>query len=220
MSETKICSAMILAGGASRRMGRDKAWVELDGVPLIERVLARVSQLTDDVVIVTNDFSRYEKMNARLTRDVIPNAGSLGGIYSGLLQSRYAHTIAVACDMPFLNVALLRYLAARAENFDVVIPSVADAEMPTAPIDKPRRAKDMSLHPLHAVYSKNCIGPMRDALERGDMRMVSFYDAVRVEIVRTAQVNQFDPEHFSILNVNTPEQLAHAEMILQTQREA
>src|SRR5947209_2608700 len=105
-----MVSGIILAGGASRRMGRDKAWIELDGKPLIVHVMDALLHVCDEILIVTNDFERFKHLPVRLVRDEFANTGSLGGLYSGLYAAGNELTTAVACDMPFLNWQLLEAL--------------------------------------------------------------------------------------------------------------
>lgn len=209
-----------MAGGASRRMGRDKAWIELNGEPLVVRVLTALKMVCDEVIIVVNDPTKYEQLGVRLTLDTFPGTGSLGGIYSGLSASANKFALAVACDMPFLNVALLDYLISFATEADVIIPSARDAykARKKSPAEGERTAKDLDLHPLHAVYSKSCLALMADAIQRGDLRMISFHDAVRVRVVQAAEIDEFDPKHISFWNVNTPEELVRAEAYLESER--
>ncbi len=212
MSET---SAVILAGGKSRRMGRDKAWIEFEGVPLIVRVLARVRQLADDVVIVTNTPAPFAPLQVPLVGDEIPDGGPLAGIAAGLNAVKHNHALVVACDMPFLNVELCRYLVSLAADSDLVIPNFPSGETPAEPravqrAPSARRGKDLDLHPLHAVYAKGCLEPIRRALARGNRRLISFHHEVRVRVVSPDEIVRFDPEGRSLLNLNTPEDLARA----------
>jgi len=119
-------SAVILAGGQSRRMGRDKAFIEFEGAPLIARVIERVKPVCSEVIIVANDVDAYAHFGVRVVGDAYPGKGSLGGTFSGLQVAREDYALAVACDMPFLNAALLRYLISLAPQFDVVIPRAQD----------------------------------------------------------------------------------------------
>ncbi len=209
-----MVSGVVLAGGASRRMGRDKAWVELAGRTLIERVCDRLSALCQEIIVVTNTPEPYKKLGVRLTGDVFPGKGSLGGIYSGLRAAQFDQVIAVACDMPFLNVALLRYMLALVEGYDVVVPSAPDPSKPEVKKGANPTAKDRDLHPLHAVYARGCLRPMAARLEAGDLRMISFYSDVRVRVVEQAEVDRFDPKHVSLFNVNTKEELVLAERLI------
>jgi molybdopterin-guanine dinucleotide biosynthesis protein A len=220
-------SAVILAGGKSRRMGRDKAFLAFDGAPLIARVIERVRSLCAEVIIVANDADAYAPFGARVVGDVYPGKGSLGGVFSGLQAARAEFVLAVACDMPFLNPALLRYLISLIPQFDVVIPRASSPSGKTprsargdpwrGEIGLPRAdqplAKDRDLHPVHAVYSKRCLAPMEARLRADDLRLISFHDAVRVRVVGSDEVDRLDPKHLSFFNVNTPQDLELANQL-------
>jgi len=204
-------SAIIVAGGKSRRMGYDKAFLQFDGKLLIERVIERVRPVCQELLIVTNDNDAYARFGVSIVNDVYPNKGSLGGIFSGLQSAREQYVLAVACDMPFLNLDLMRYLISLAPQSDVVVPRASD---PSGNVrrGKPRLvgkllAKEIDLHPTHAIYSKSCLEPMRARLLADDLRIIGFYDDVRVLIVEPDQIDQFDPKHLSFFNANTPEDL-------------
>jgi len=197
-------SAIILAGGKSRRMGTDKAWLELNGEPLIVHVMERVQQVADEILISANDPARFAALAARVIPDAFPDAGPLAGIYAGLDAAKHDAALVVACDMPFLNVGLLEYMLSFAGDFDVALPNVAgEKRAADSAGDKPLRAKDLNLHPLHAVYTKRCLGPMRAALERGERRMIGFHDGVRVRVITPGEIARFDPHARSVWNVNT-----------------
>ncbi|MBI3913623.1 MAG: molybdenum cofactor guanylyltransferase [Chloroflexi bacterium] len=215
-------SAIILAGGQSRRMGRDKAFIEFAGAPLIQHVLACVQPLCAETIIVANDPDAYARFSARVVADAYPGKGSLGGIFSGLQAAREPYALAVACDMPFLNADLLCFLISLAPQFDVVIPRAPDpsgktprgarSEKDAAKIphgDQPI-AKESNLHPLHAIYSKKCLASIEARLQADDLRMIGFHADVRVRIVEPGEVDRFDPEHWSFFNMNTPEDLGLA----------
>jgi molybdenum cofactor guanylyltransferase len=226
-------SAVILAGGQSRRMGRDKAFIDFDGRPLIAHVIERVQALCSDVFIVANEVDLYKSFGLPVVSDAYPGKGSLGGIFSGLQTAREESALAVACDMPFLNDALLRFLISLIPQFDVVIPRVPSPTgktprssrggrppMPdsrglqpdgtTSPRPHQLLAKEIDLHPMHAVYSKRCLPAIEERLHVGDLRAIGFHDSVRVRVVEPAEVDRFDPKHLSVINVNTPEDLSVA----------
>ncbi|MBN8638418.1 MAG: molybdenum cofactor guanylyltransferase, partial [Anaerolineae bacterium] len=125
----------ILAGGQSRRMGTDKSFVRLNEKPLLQHVIERVSALQLPLVLIANDPAKYADFGLPVITDVLPNAGSLGGIYTAVQHGDAEYTLCVACDMPFLNPALLRYLLDQATGVDAVVPFV-----------------DGTAHALHAVY--------------------------------------------------------------------
>lgn len=192
-------SAMVLAGGKSRRLGFDKALLALrDGQSLLFSAVKTLGEVAAEVIVVANDASYCESIEARLVPDVYPGKGSLGGIYSGLLSSKYERSLVVACDMPFLNGKLLAYMVSLPRDYDVLIPRLGDV-----------------LEPLHAIYSKECLPHMRELLARDHLKIIDFFDRVRVRYVDAPEIDAFDPEHLSFFNVNTPEQLAVARSIIE-----
>lgn len=232
MAEKKLprVSAVILAGGQSQRMGRDKAFIDFEGAPLIARVIERVQPLCTEIIIVANEANAYVQFGHRVIGDVYPGKGSLGGVFSGLQAAREPAALTVACDMPFLNSGLLQYLVSLIPQFDVVIPRALDpsGKMPRSSRgDKPPRvgmphgvrqpiAKESNLQPTHAVYSKNCLPAMKARLLEDDLRLIGFHDALRVRVVESDEVDRFDPQHLSFFNANTPEDLLIAQAIGQS----
>ena len=179
-------SGIVLAGGQSSRLGMDKSFVNVKGQSLIEQIVAKLTRLSDDVVIVTNSPEKYDHLEARLVGDIYPGKGALGGIYSGLRAVANAQSLVVACDMPFLDLNLLRYMILLACGHDVVIPRIGEF-----------------LEPLHALYSKSCLEPIDRLLARGGLKIVDFFSEVRVRYVEEEEVDIFDPQHLSFFNVNT-----------------
>lgn len=188
-------------------MGEDKAFLRIDGQLLIERVLEAVGAVVDEIIVVTNRPEKYVGFSVRLVRDVLPDTGPLGGIYTGLRMAERPRNLVVACDMPFLNVDLLRYMAGQAWRYDAVIPYLGE-NAPSMGAQTTAKARDM--HPLHAIYSKRCVGPIERSIERGDLRTIAFLPDVNVGFVDRQAIDRFDPDHLSFFNANTPEELAHA----------
>jgi molybdopterin-guanine dinucleotide biosynthesis protein A len=201
-------SAVVLAGGQSRRLGQDKRRLRLwgeGGPTLLERTIATVGALCAEVVAVLNDPEDWPGLNARLVGDVYPEGGALGGIYSGLLACAHGYALVVACDMPLLSPALLGAMLARPREYDVLVP-----RSPT-----PGAARNnLDIEPLHAVYSKACLSPMREALAANRRQIAAFFPAVRVAYVERAEIALHDPHSHSFLNVNTGEQMAEVERLL------
>jgi molybdopterin-guanine dinucleotide biosynthesis protein A len=185
-----LISVIVLAGGQSRRLGLDKSLLEIEGQPLIARTVQTLADLSDDLIVVTNQPERYESLTleARFVPDEKRGMGSLMGIYSGLKIARHDHALAVACDMPFVNLALLRYMVPLAEGHDVVIPRV-----------------DAFLEPLHCIYGKGCLPYMARLLDQGRRQIIAFLSEVRVRYVEKQELAVFDPEGLSFVNVNTPQ---------------
>ena len=168
-------------------MGRDKAWLPVGGRPVVERVIERVAPLSDDVLLVAHADDPYRHLSARLVGDIYAGKGPLGGIYTALQAAHYDHCLVVACDMPFLDVGLLRYLIGLSPGYDVVIPRVE--EFPET---------------LHAVYGKRCLEPIQRRLLAGELKIVGFFEEVRVRYVERDDVARFDPRFRSFMNMNTP----------------
>jgi molybdopterin-guanine dinucleotide biosynthesis protein A len=168
-------SSIVLAGGPSSRLGRDKALLPVKGQSLIERIIERLRQLSEEIIIVASELGRYEEFEATVVGDVYPGKGALGGIYSGVKRASHLHSLVVACDMPFLNLSLLRYMQMLTPSYDVVIPLVGQ-----------------HTEALHAIYSRNCLPFMEEQLQRGDLRIVHFFPQVRVRYVEREEIEVFE----------------------------
>jgi molybdopterin-guanine dinucleotide biosynthesis protein A len=188
-------SGVILAGGKSRRMGRDKGQLMLRGETLAARAVRTLSALADDVILVTNTPEAFEGLSARLTDDQIPGGGALSGIHAGLTAARHEWALVVACDMPFLNLDLLRYMASLA-------PGASGAAL------VPRWQGE--LETLHTFYSRQCLSVIEPILLRGGGRIIEFYQRIHVRYVEPEEIVPFDPQGLSFFNVNSPEDWARA----------
>lgn len=190
-------SVAILVGGQSTRMGRNKALVEVGGRPVIERIVERVRSLGDELILISNTPELYQHLGLPAFPDVLPGKGPLGGLYTALTYARRDDTLVVSCDQPFLNVNLLRYLIDQREGYDVVVPL----------------NRDNYPQSMHAVYSKVCLTPIRERLDADRLKVIGFFPDVRVREVAGEEIDQFDPERHSFVNVNTPQDLAEAQRL-------
>lgn len=191
-------TSIVLAGGKSLRLGREKALEEIGGQRLLQRVIERLSPLGDEIIVVTSSSNQLPDLGAKMVIDSYPGKGVLVGLYSGLKEAASFHSLVVGCDMPFLNLALLRHLIALSPGFDVVIPRVGE-----------------EVEPLHAVYSKNCLVPIEARLRGGKLRIADFFPAVRVRYVENAEIEKFDPQHLSFFNINSDADLERARALLE-----
>lgn len=194
-------SVAIMAGGRSTRMGTDKAFVQLDGRPLIAHLLERVADLGQrETFIVTNQPAQYEPLGLPLHADVLPGRGSLGGIYTALQVSASRYTLVLAVDQPFVVAPLLRYMIGlcAGDAYDVIVPR-----------------REGYPQGLHAIYSQACQGPIRARLDADRLKVIGFYPDVRVYALDEPEYEPFDPQGLSWFNVNTPEDLAAARQRLQ-----
>lgn len=185
---------MIQAGGKSTRMGgQPKALMEVGGRRIIQRVVEALRPVVDDLLLVTNTPDLYAFLGIPLVPDLYPDHGSLGGIYSGLKAAPGEAAFMVACDMPFLHPEVARLVVERAALADVVIPRVGDR-----------------LETLHAVYGKACLSPIEERLLAGRLKIVGFFERVRVVEVAEAEVARHRDPALVFMNVNTPAELARA----------
>jgi len=194
-------SSIILAGGHSSRLKQDKCSLVLAGEVLLQRLIIRLSRLDGEVIVVVTPgqkepFSSRPR-HVKIATDAYSGRGPLMGIYSGLKLSQDRHSVAVACDMPFLNIKLLRYMMDLSGGFDVVIPSIRGL-----------------LEPLHAVYSTKCLAIMESMLEDGNFKVSDLLKRVKVRYVEESEIDSFDPQHLSLFNINTPADLERAEQIV------
>ncbi len=181
-------TGVILAGGESRRMGSTKALLPYKGGRFIEAIHRQLSELFNEVIVVTNCPELYAFLPCRKVADLYPGRGVLAGIHSGLHHSGFPRVFVTACDMPYLNSGLIRRLAALMGENAALVPE-----------------SDGGLEPLHAFYSKVALPAMDEALSGGVWRIVELFDRFAVRIVASAVVATIDPTFASFRNINTPD---------------
>lgn len=204
MEDALPVSAIILAGGKSTRLGRDKASEPLLGVVLLQRVVSRIEGVAAEVVIVKARGQTLPAISSlrslKVVEDLYPETGPLGGIYTGLVACSHQYAIALATDMPLVQAGLIAELVRQADGHDVVIP--VSEEYP---------------QPLCSVYSKACIGPMRKLLESGQYKISAVFGLVRPRYLQPEDWRPFDPEGRSFMNLNRDDDLRRAETLLQAE---
>jgi molybdenum cofactor guanylyltransferase len=187
-------TGIILSGGKSVRMGRDKAFIEIDGIPIIQRIYNIFQKIFTEIIIVTNQKEFYSGFKAKIVSDLIINNGALGGLYTGLFFSSNPYSFCVACDMPFLKESMIQYLIKQANEYDVIVPRTEDG-----------------LQPLHAVYSKNCLESIKNIIGMGKYKIIDFYPLVKTKIVEESEFISLDLNlnlmRESFVNINTPGEL-------------
>jgi molybdopterin-guanine dinucleotide biosynthesis protein A len=180
----------IQAGGQSSRMGTDKSFVLFEGRPLIETVLAQVSDLGQELFIVTNNPEPYAYLGVPTVGDIYPDHGPLGGIFTAVSHAAHPHTLIVACDMPWLERPLLQYLISLRHTADVVVP-----------------LWDKFPEPLHALYSKACLPPIEANLQAQQLKITRFFGQVTVRYVKREEIEQVGGHGRSFANINTPQDI-------------
>lgn len=182
-------SGVVLAGGQSRRMGKDKRNLEWGGTKFLDKVCLTLGELFDEIILVTaiEDYP-CGHLPVRLVTDAIPHTGSLGGLFTGIKEASHSSVFVVACDMPFLNHLVISRLCGLPEN-DVVM-----AKLSTG------------YQPLHARYSKRCSHIVEQMIQDGNLRIHSLIQnpSLSVQIVEESLFDDIDPHGYSFLNINTP----------------
>jgi molybdopterin-guanine dinucleotide biosynthesis protein A len=194
-----LTTLIILAGGKSRRMGQDKAFIRFQGEVLIRRIMDRLAGLAEEVIVIAPRPQAHLPEDIKTIPDLIPARGPLGGLYTALSAASHPIVVVVACDMPFVNPKLLTY------QRDILISQDMDIVVPSS---------EKGLEPLHAVYRRDsCLPPVHSTLEAGEGQLVSWFQSVKVRILAPKECKAFDHLGLTFLNVNTPKELKEAELL-------
>ncbi len=188
-------SAIVLAGGESRRLGTRKHLLQFGGQTLVQIIVDRLSQVTDDIIIVASPREAPELgvPGARVIADDIPGRGPLSGLHAGLRAANSDRALLVAGDMPFLSVPLLHHLSQLGPTADAVVPEIAG-----------------DVEPLLAVYARTCLPAVEELLTRDGASMRDLLQRVDTSLVPEHEVRSFDPGGLSWFNLNTAEDVDRA----------
>ena len=187
-------TGVILAGGASSRMGSNKALLRLGGIPLIERVYQTMNGLFDDILIVTNTPEAYAFIPCRTVADLYPGAGSIAGLHAGMTASSTERIFVAACDMPFLNSSLIRMLCGYDLQAEAVVPLNDEG----------------FFEPLHAVYAVSAREKARQVIEHGDRSILILLDRLRTVLIPRQVTRSIPGAGESFRNINTPGEFREA----------
>ena len=207
-----MLTVCIQAGGASSRMGEDKALKTFLGRPLIQRVAERLSPIADELIVTTNRPEEYTFLNLPLFPDLKPGRGALGGLYTAIASAQHPIVAIVACDMPFASPPLLEAASKLLieEEVDVVIPS-------GGPRAERAGKSDEGYEPLHAIYRREtCLPAIESAIDADQWKVIAWFPQVKVRVLTPDEVRQYDPSGLAFWNVNTPEEFSKAETIAQS----
>ena len=183
-------TGVVLVGGKSRRMGRDKAFLEVDGKTISARVLEVFRDSFARVVLVGNREERFAGYGLPVVPDSYPGS-SLGGLYTGLQEAQTPYVFVSSCDLPFPNAQVLRHLCSLKGEFDAVVPKTP-----------------FGYEPLFALYSKSCLEPIKALLDKGEFCAYAYYHQIKVRYVLPEELLHLDRDGRAFLNVNTPEEFA------------
>lgn len=182
-------TGVILAGGKNTRMGANKAFLEIDGIRLIDKTINIYREIFPEIIIVTNDPLSYVAFaDAAIVTDIYKDKGPLGGIYTGLFYSKTPDAFVSACDMPYLSKDFISYLINQAGKHDVIVPELTEG-----------------YQPLHAVYSRNCLPSIRRLILMDKLKITGFYRDMRVLTISEKEIKPFNPDGRLFRNLNTPE---------------
>ncbi|MBC8473649.1 MAG: molybdenum cofactor guanylyltransferase [Candidatus Omnitrophica bacterium] len=186
----KSIAGVILSGGKSTRMKTDKAFLSLGSRTMIEEVISRLEKKFSKLMIIANDREKYARFGIKVIKDIVPDQGPLGGIYTGLVKSDSLYNFIFSCDAPFVNPDLIDYMIAKAKDFDIIIPKWQDR-----------------FEPLHAIYSKNCIEAIKRQLEKNELKVTNFLQYVKVKVINEKEISRFVSSQPFFANINTPQDL-------------
>ena len=185
-----IAKAIILAGGKNSRMaGQDKAFLEIEGRPLIELIFERLKNLVNEIIVVTNCPEKYHCYPVKLVSDEKPGLGPLMGLYCGLKASSAKYNFVAACDMPFLNSGLVKYMIDSSDAYDALIPEI-----------------DSQLHPLCGLYSRDCLPVIEEMLKQDRRDVRSIFPKLKVRYLVKEELAQFDKGLLSLVNIYTKDE--------------
>jgi molybdopterin-guanine dinucleotide biosynthesis protein A len=191
-------TGVLLAGGKSRRMGEDKRFILVGQRTLLERSCTVLSELFEQVCVVIAQDSPVLQAEVPVVRDLILDYGSLGGLYTGLRRAKTQHIFLAACDMPFLNPDVIRYMARLKDQADIVI-----------------SRWETRLQPTHAVYGRGCLPVIEEMMNLHNKKIHCMIDhpALRVRLIAESEIREIDPDGRSMFNINTPSDLEQARSV-------
>lgn len=191
-------SGAVLTGGASRRMGTDKALLQLAESTMLQRVLAVVGAVADDVAII-GDRAPYHGLGVPVFADAYPGTGTLGGIATALHHAGHSHVLVVACDMPLLSQSLLEAMADIPRDYDVLIPATDAA--------RSDQQGEVTYETLHAIYHRRCLPGIERRIAAGQLKVADALQSLNVRVLPESWLRELDPELDSLMNVNRPADL-------------
>jgi molybdopterin-guanine dinucleotide biosynthesis protein A len=195
---TRPTTGIILAGGRSRRMGRDKAALPFGDLPLLAWMVQRVGKVCRPVIVVAREAGAYRDCGATVIADGWPGEGPLVGLHAGLMATATEYAAAVACDLPLVEPALLAALIDRAPGWSAVVPEALG-----------------NVHPICAIY-KRSVGQHAEALLRrggGSLRQLLADPELRVRYLGEEELREWDPALRSFMNINTPDDYERAKRL-------
>ena len=210
-------TGVILAGGKSRRMGENKALMQLGNDSLIGHVIHRMRLLTDELLLITNSPTEYAHLGVSTHGDIFPDTGALGGIYTGLIYAAHDAALCVACDSPFLEPKLLTYLVSVLGEYDAVMPETYSSNKDIGVTNPSHSTDQITLQTLCAAYSKRCLPIIESMLRESELRVHALAERAHIKRVPPEAWQTFDSEGMSFFNINTPKDFERANSYMRIQ---
>lgn len=185
----KKVTGIVLAGGASSRMGKDKGLCEFKGKTLVTYAIEALLPLCDTILISSNNVDDYQKFGYQVVVDEYKGIGPIGGIYSSLKKSTTKHNLIISCDTPYLNTQLLEFILENSNNYDIVVPTHSIS----------------FIEPLAAYYSSGIVNKLETSIKRSDYKLMNFLNKVKLKSINVVAIPDFSNKLF--INLNTPDDL-------------
>lgn len=184
-------TGIILSGGKNSRMGVNKAFLEINGVRLIDHILSVYRKIFSEIIIVTNEPLAYTEFpDTMIVTDIYKGKGSLGGIYTGLFYARNDYAFVAACDMPSLNIDFILFMMEQIGNYEIVVPELPEG-----------------FQALHAIYSRRCLPAIQKMILADKLKISGLFKDVRSSKITEDKIKPFNQDGRLFLNLNTPEDL-------------
>ncbi|MCP4748529.1 MAG: molybdenum cofactor guanylyltransferase [Desulfobacteraceae bacterium] len=192
------CSAVILSGGLNSRMGgKNKAFLKIGGLTILDRLIHTLSPFFSEILLVTREPGLYSGVKVKVVTDIFEYRASLAGIHAGLCKCKSDFAFIVPCDAPFIDPELVRYVLNQAKScFDIIAPQIRGR-----------------FEPLCAVYSKRCIPLIEEQLEKKDFKIIRFFHKMNLKLLPEEDIEKIDPQMHSFFNVNTPQAFVESQKI-------
>ncbi len=191
MAMQKNMTGIILSGGKNSRMGVNKAFLEINGVRLIDHILSVYRKIFSEIIIVTNEPLAYTEFpDTMIVTDIYKGKGSLGGIYTGLFYARNDYAFVAACDMPSLNIDFILFMMEQIGNYEIVVPELPEG-----------------FQALHAIYSRRCLPAIQKMILADKLKISGLFKDVRSSKITEDKIKPFNQDGRLFLNLNTPEDL-------------
>ncbi|MBI4654164.1 MAG: molybdenum cofactor guanylyltransferase [Nitrospirae bacterium] len=208
------CTGIILAGGENKRMPEPKAFLKINGECIIERGIKIMRQLFNEIFIITNQPEAYFYLGVPLFGDTYNVRGPMTGIFTSFVNSSHPWVFVTACDMPFINEELIKYMASKREDYEAVVPKSPRSifNPPLSPFNKGGQRgifkgeqRGDFVEPLFAFYSSRLSKRMEEAILSGKTGLRDFLKDKKVRYIPSVEIEGIDPEGKSFINLNTPQ---------------